>query len=1417
MIGKFKVFCFLTVLIPGILFSRNYNSLIVKLKELPDTKSIEKIQSEGLQLKKVFDFDEVPAVRKYSKSKIITDGLSGWKAELNKYRIVIIPEGIGASAVADRLKTAFRVESVEPNYIFQIDKSTKPNDEKYGSQWALATVNAENAWQKSSGKGIVVGVIDTGIDYLHPDLVNQLQINTEEDLNGNGRFDPWDEQEGGDLDGVDNDGNGFIDDVIGFDFVDQEIVNMGDYSEPDPVPDDENSHGTLVAGVIAAERNNKTGISGLAYDSRIITARAFDVFGNGETDDIARAIVYCASNGAKVLNFSFGEATASAIMHDAIRYAASLGCVMFASSGNNGWDLAHYPSDYPEVISVGATDSENRRYFRSNYGPNLAFMAPGVSVLTTSPDSSYRSVSGTSFSAPYAASVGALLLAADKSFTKETIEGVMKVTALDINKTGWDYLTGSGIIDAGKALDAVGKTAVYISSPLNDAVFNKTVTKKLTIAGSVLTPLLDSFLVMMAPGNNPAENSSGGEWDTLRAATGRQYTDTTLATATLSFKKDTTYTIRLLAKLKNGSTCEDRVLIEVFSPASPVQFISVKKGNVWHEDRRMMMIGAVTTQRANFYVEYRKKGSGDNYLRSSEYEYYDNFHYLLLGNEVPADTDMEARAVAYRNEGDTAVYSFEFNRSSEAMPVDKFAAKPYSISSSSFVNGTADLMNDGTKVFAANNKYFGNWSATALYSYKDGKIVKRDSISSIYIPVGYGDSNKDGIPEVLAKVSGTSYLFQYSSKNKSVLNNIIHKNAETGNYWAQCMYDIDGDGYPELVSSSDSAVHVLTYRNSNYVELGRIEPDPAYYPLGTSPGVVCGDFDNDGRSDVAIADESGNMYIYEYDGSSFVQAWKNPDEIAYGNQYLCKLDADGDGVDELLHGSFGSKILFGYSNAGKVIWTFRLYKSTADNKYDILWEEQFPDVKVVQSTENCVAGGNVDGLPGDEIIISTFPDLYIFKWDSAAKQAVPFWWYPQVNTSGAIVNDFDGNGMAEIGVTTWTSTRFLEYQGGRLSTPTGFDGWALDENRAFLQWNKVEGADQYEVIRALDNNTGQTEALSSGTSVIVGGLENNREYNFIVRALNSKDTSEVTYFLPVYTHRPVSPIAAACPNPKEITVSFSGKLPSNTIEPTVFVLFNEDSTVSLRPVTALTVNDTCAVITFLEDIAQGDYFLKVGSFPDYYRTPSKDAFLGVTVGSLPEKEQELYLARIEVLDNQTLALTYSEGTVKDMAENISNYSLSPSGRILSVTQGSDPSVAIIVLDPVYKLEALGRNYTLTVSNVQALSGRKMATGPGNTIGFVFYKSTSNMAYIYPNPVKLSEAPEIFIANLSKNAEVYIMTLDGEILRKLTETDGNGGVEWDGRDDSGKVLDSGIYLFKVITKNPDGSGFESELKKFAVIR
>ena len=271
-------------------------------------------------------------------------------------------------------------------------------------EWNLNAVGAPEAWAAGyTGKGVTVAVIDTGVDLDHPDLVQNLYVNPGE-IAGNG---------------IDDDQNGFVDDVHGYDFVDR-----------DATPDDLNGHGTHVAGTIAAARNN-IGSTGVAPDAKIIPVRVLDRNGSGSDASVAAGIRYAAKLGADIINLSLGGVYSRAI-DTAISYARSLGSIIIAAAGNESAAVPGYPARFSatddNVISVGAYRSSGRIASFSNRVGNSGSVqidAPGVGIYSTYMGGGYATLSGTSMASPHIAGLAALTLSANPNLTSRELRDLL--------------------------------------------------------------------------------------------------------------------------------------------------------------------------------------------------------------------------------------------------------------------------------------------------------------------------------------------------------------------------------------------------------------------------------------------------------------------------------------------------------------------------------------------------------------------------------------------------------------------------------------------------------------------------------------------------------------------------------------------------------------------------------------------------------------------------------------------------------------------------------------------------------------------------------------------------------------------------------------------------------------------------------
>jgi subtilisin family serine protease len=398
---------------------------------------------------------------------------------------VKIPAGVAVDDFLSSYEKKSGVEYAEPNFSYRA--SVIPSDQFYSRQWYLEKIRAPLAWDKvRETPDIVIAVIDSGVEVKHPDLYPNIWQNAGE-IPGNG---------------IDDDGNGFIDDYNGWDFVN---------NVPDPSPKFEEgfteagiSHGTIVAGIIAAVGNNGSGITGVTWKAKIMPLKVLDDRGEGSTNEVIRAIDYAINNKADIINFSFVGLDYSRGLYEAIKRAHDAGIVMVAAAGNEqaqgeGYNLDETPM-YPAcddgednmIIGVAATDSVDQKAEFSSYGLRCVdIAAPGVSFYSTAVFAPTEKIGdryfdqyfggywyGTSMATPVVAGVLALLEQANPAAKIKEIKEILLATADDINRLNPNYAgkLGSGRVNAFSAVVlaqrqlAEGKIKIIASPAANSTV-----------------------------------------------------------------------------------------------------------------------------------------------------------------------------------------------------------------------------------------------------------------------------------------------------------------------------------------------------------------------------------------------------------------------------------------------------------------------------------------------------------------------------------------------------------------------------------------------------------------------------------------------------------------------------------------------------------------------------------------------------------------------------------------------------------------------------------------------------------------------------------------------------------------------------------------------------------------------------------
>nr|MBN2277866.1 S8 family serine peptidase [candidate division Zixibacteria bacterium] len=470
--------------------------LIVKLKPNPEFKP--RVGKQGVILTGQADLDRLN--NRYDiKSMIPVFGSRNrqYKTEFHNVYLIPVASGVDISTMVNDYTGLDGVEYIEPDYEaefyldsddpfishqwglenngqghYHIDCRPGYGDDKLIISYGLpgADINARAVLDNPPDGTItaVVAIIDTGVDIDHPDLEGRIWNNPRE-IPGND---------------IDDDNNGYVDDLFGWDFSASDEPLEIDLEDNDPT--DENGHGTHCAGIIAAQSGNGLGVAGVATDSRIMALKILPV---PLTSKIARAIVYAVDNGADVISMSFGFPYRSYLIEEALGYARSRGVINLAASGNSGIEEANFPAAFESVIAVGAIDDSDRVTDFSTFGNHLDICAPGLSILSLRADSTdmyddsdpgvhiiagqYYLASGTSMACPMAAGVAADLRSKSAGLTPQKTTKILENTARDYidpygngaDEPGWDKFSGYGCVDLADALAAAPNIRAHISNP----------------------------------------------------------------------------------------------------------------------------------------------------------------------------------------------------------------------------------------------------------------------------------------------------------------------------------------------------------------------------------------------------------------------------------------------------------------------------------------------------------------------------------------------------------------------------------------------------------------------------------------------------------------------------------------------------------------------------------------------------------------------------------------------------------------------------------------------------------------------------------------------------------------------------------------------------------------------------------------
>lgn len=779
--------------------------------------------------------------------------------------------GVTPESVVRQLENLPWVEYAEEDRLLELHAA--PNDPYYARQWHLentgqaywsvaridgsdndtlaalhgtsgADVRFLTAYNYSGDKTSVrVCIIDTGLDTDHEDLADRLLL-TPGEIPGNG---------------IDDDHDGFVDDVYGWDFSGDVQGTPSDVA-PDNDVSDPIGHGTHVGGTVAATVNNGIGIAGVCDSARIFSAK---IFPNAFFSVAAEAVYYAVLRGARVVNMSWGGAYPSNALQDALQYAHARGVVLVASMGNSGREEVFYPSGYPETIAVGATNATDHLADFSTYGQQIDVVAPGEDVLSLRAAGTdlyadggepnihiigdkYYIASGTSMSSPHVTGVVAALLSIAPGLSNERIREILTTTADDVidpygdgaNLPGYDKFTGWGRVNLTKAIAALPGVFAVINSPSSGEWIGGTV----SIEGYATGDAFAGYDILVAPGYQPET----GDWATIQSS-GTPVADGVLA----QWNTDGlggAYTIRLDA----GTDA----VVDI-----PVSIVQAPKATITSPSSGETIKLAKTimgTAAAPGFTQYRLDAIGP----------------------LPSTTSRVVSVSTRPVWGDT-LGMWELD-----------ALTPGSYWLRLTLESTGGTDRDSVQV-SVEDVFHAGWPYTlpANAHFAVTAIdLDGDHIKEIVCPTGKGLWVLAGDSATYNPWDGASHWPVYPGWPRDTL--VSYRTPPA-------FADLDGDGKYEIIVATTTSMHVYTWIGESYFQWPRpFDGTENFY--GISMPTV-GDIDNDGSPDIAAIDRNGKIKVWHESGTPYAPSQVNFAPVAAAHTLnnalprvvICDLNRDG--------------------------------------------------------------------------------------------------------------------------------------------------------------------------------------------------------------------------------------------------------------------------------------------------------------------------------------------------------------------------------------------------------------------------------------------------------------------------------------------------------------------------------------------